>query len=337
MYEYQLVYQLKEPMSFSDSHVFGIELKANSMDSVLTLSPRRIHFAITRKHKVTLPEHACNRDRIRILGSTLLLLSATSSLAPSLENEFQIITQDDQSISCPLPEICSSWPSSYAEDLFSIESIPDYFQRSSKGRAIRSSISYLIESRHSRSQAGRRRLLWTAFNALYSHVSQKKRECEKLNDIASLMLKSPDSFESSLTCLQLGLSNNCLNDLPWRSITDKLKTSKPESRGSYIESMDQIIAQAYASHLSNRGKTREIKDLLLSLLGDLDARNNPKALAFLITKYMYSIRNESFHGETPFPVYPQSERKAHDVWIEDLLEATILDLIEIIEKPANPI
>lgn len=75
-----------------------------------------------------------------------------------------------------------------------------------------------------------------------------------------------------------------------------------------------------------------MKNLVLSLMGDLDTRNDPKALAFLITKYMYSIRNESFHGETPYPVYPQSERKAHDIWIGDLLEATILDLISIIEQ-----
>lgn len=336
MYEYQLEYLLKERMSFPDSHIFQVELKANSMDSVLTISPRRIHFSITRKHKIELPEHAYNKDRVRILGSTLLLLSATSSVAPSLENEFRIITQDNHSTSYPLPEICSSWPSSYAEDLFSIAGIPDFFQQNSKGRAIRSSTSYLIESRHDRSQAGRRRLLWTAFNALYSHISQKKREYGKLDDITSLMLSSSDRFERSLACLQLGLSNSYLNDLPWRSITDKLKKSKPENRVPYIESMDQTIAQAYASHLSNRGNTGEIKDLLLSSLWDLDARNNPKALAFLINKYMYSIRNESFHGETPYPVYPQSERRAHDIWIEDLLEATILDLIAIIEKPDNP-
>lgn len=142
MYEYQLVYRLNEQMSFPDSHTFEAGLKANSIDSTLTIAPRELRFTVERKRRVRLPEHAYNKDRVKLLSSALLLLSATSSVAPCLENEFQIITQGSNSNSYPLPEVCSTWwPSSYAEDLFLPASVPTFFQQSSKGRAIRSSIA----------------------------------------------------------------------------------------------------------------------------------------------------------------------------------------------------
>lgn len=332
MFEYELVYKLKDQMSFTGSYEFQVDLNSSVRDSTLVLSPSELHFLVSRKQKVSLPVHALKKNRIRILSNSLMLLSAASTIAPRLEHNFQIIQSDGTKSIHPLPSICLLWPTINSSNIVSLNDVPSFFKHDDKTKALRSSLSYLIESKNNPTQVGRRRLLWTSFNALYSYITPTGNERSKLKGVSIAIRSSINSFTRSLKCLNYGLSEGYLQMLPWSSITEQLKRGKQNNIDEHILEMDQRIAKAYSSRLSSTGDSGDIKKRVLGSYAKLESSNDATALTYMVTRYLYSIRNATFHGESPCPVYPHEYRRPCDVWIEDLLEATIVDLASLINE-----
>lgn len=57
MFEYELVYKLKEQMSFTSSYAFQVDLTSIVRDSSLIISPNELRFLVSRKQKVSLPAY----------------------------------------------------------------------------------------------------------------------------------------------------------------------------------------------------------------------------------------------------------------------------------------
>lgn len=115
-------------------------------------------------------------------------------------------------------------------------------------------------------------------------------------------------------------------------LAGQIKRSKKKAIDNHIIEMNQRIAKGYVSRLSSTGSPGEIKNRIIELFDELEGSNDATALTYMISRYFYSIRNATFHGETPCPVYPHEKRRPCDVWIEDLLESTILDLASLISE-----
>lgn len=105
MFEYELVYKLKEQMSFTNSYAFQVDLTSSVRDSSLIISPNELRFLVSRKQKVSLPAHP--KNRIRIPANSVLVLSAASTITPPWEHSYQIIQPGAGKSIYPLPSICS--------------------------------------------------------------------------------------------------------------------------------------------------------------------------------------------------------------------------------------
>ena len=175
------------------------------------------------------------------------------------------------------------------------------------------------------------RAAWSGLNTLYDLMSEKPTETEKLKAFGNYILNTGlPNTESNVSTLD----QRFWDRLQWHIyIQNRIQRSGKDRFLSNIISdfySDRDIYDHIASYLlANRRNEEDERYQMLEeklkakrKLGDSSAREKAR---FLLTHYCYTLRNKTFHGERPYPVFRLEDEKA--VEEERILTHLLLEAI----------
>lgn len=223
-------------------------------------------------------------------------------------------------------------------------SLTELFNETSKGRATLIAISYLLIANTSMSESDRFEKLWKSFNKLYTSITGSSRDFDCLRDLRDFVLKNPNILTLSSQYVKKLNTKKLRNSIRWRAMLlsnyDTEKQTKAfrdfvlrysdkrimeillETKYGYRETFlkNKKYFTAVNKHINNNIKKETIHDNELVLL--------------LTGKYMYFVRNKSFHGEKADSAFRLSVNK-EDIelkFLNTVLELYLVDLINANNK-----
>lgn len=150
---------------------------------------------------------------------------------------------------------------------------------------------------------------WKAFNSLYSLISSRDNENEKLRDMRTFIEANKHCFSKTLTFL----NNDSENDIRLLRIREFILNNWPNqnSTKAYVDMIkrfsDVRIIKVLEETLpyriefiKNEGLENDIRSHI-ALKKSMNKNDNVELLCFYILKYAYFVRNKYFHAEKASP------------------------------------
>ena len=146
---------------------------------------------------------------------------------------------------------------------------------------------------------------WTSFNSLYTFITQKDKEFDKLKEIKKFILLNRDLFVNSSSFFD-GFGDKDIRKLRWREMIlndyDNEKKTKA-FRDFLFRYEDYRINKVFLeilpyrkAFLSNAGYLGEVETHINTAIRN-KKKDNYEVLCLYMIKYGYFIRNKYFHGE----------------------------------------
>ena len=183
--------------------------------------------------------------------------------------------------------------------------------------------------------------LWKSFNSLYSIISAKDQENEKLKDMRRYFENNWARFNRLDTYFS-GLTEESVRKLRIREFI--LGTyEKPEKTNSYAEMVksfdDYRMAQLFKEVMPYRKQELVVKNLYSSVVSHIQSRivaqtnRNVDLARFTILKYAYFLRNKYFHAEKSAPVFILTENNEIEELgtIKQIMRLLLSDLMETVD------
>ena len=199
-----------------------------------------------------------------------------------------------------------------------------------KGKACYVAMTYFLKAQLDSFSNDCFRAAWSGLNALYNNMTDKPHEKDKLQRLAQIIR------EFGLPLTEDQVTHIDSDSMFWRRLQwhnyiqnkhrGKNKTVIQESliNGAYH---DEIIF-AYLSRYV-LGEMKDSEQLGLQLKEIKTSPDPRERVIFLLTDYCYMLRNRSFHGEKPYPLFRmQGEAETEEEQLlTDILLKAICDLL----------
>ncbi|PFK16417.1 hypothetical protein [Bacillus cereus] len=147
--------------------------------------------------------------------------------------------------------------------------------------------------------------LWKSFNTLYSYISKKETEFEKLVFIKGFIWSKKESFCKSCEMFE-DYTKEKIRELRWREmiLNDYETRNQTKAFAEFIKRYDDYrLNEVFKEILPYRKKFLEeegLYDEILNIIEEkiqLKQKRNEQILTFYIIKYAYFLRNKYFHAE----------------------------------------
>ena len=185
--------------------------------------------------------------------------------------------------------------------------------------------------------------LWKSFNPLYRLIGQRRTEIDNLIETRNFIVNNSVDFSISLPKVANLNAEEFRNPLRWRAMILNNHPTENDANGfrtSITRYSDYRIMTAYLDTIGNREQFLKNRGYYTEVINHINNNiaNNTKVdielVCILTLRYMYFVRNKSFHGEkmdSAFRLTENNELKEFQ-WLSDKLEPIIFDLINCNEK-----
>ncbi len=212
------------------------------------------------------------------------------------------------------------------------------FKETPKGRSCLIAITHILKAGSLKDESEKFERLWKGFNPLYRFIGNYANEHECLKSMRQFILDNAKYFTKSNSLLNQIDGNSLRNSIRWRALilnNFNIEKKTKSFRDFILRYSDYRIMQAFKETLVYREtflKKHGYYNKVIKHINDHIAANtthNIEILAFLSCKYMYFVRNKSFHGEkidSTFRLTSNNEIKEIK-WLNNILESLLTDLI----------
>lgn len=217
------------------------------------------------------------------------------------------------------------------------------FSESEKGKSILNSLSYLIKANNLNDEYEKFERLWKSFNPLYRLIGQQRTENDNLRETRTFIVNNVADFSISLPKVSTLTAEEFRSPLRWRAMILNNHPTENDANGfrmSITRYSDFRIMTAYLDTIGNREQFLKNRGYYVEVINHINNNiaNNTKVdielVCILTLRYMYFVRNKSFHGEKMDSAFRLTENKElkEFKWLSDKLEPLIFDLINCNEK-----
>jgi hypothetical protein len=223
------------------------------------------------------------------------------------------------------------------------EKLEIIFSESEKGKNILNSITYLIKANSSVDEYEKFERLWKSFNPLYRLIGKERTEFNCLVKTKNFITNNSECFIYSLPTVNKLNSEEFRNPLRWRAMILNNHPTESDTnsyKDSIIRYSDYRIMNAYLETIGNRDQFLKNKGFYAEVVNHIKQNIEAKTkidielISILTLRYMYFVRNKSFHGEkmdSTFRLTINKELKEFE-WLNNKLEPFIFDLINCNDK-----
>jgi hypothetical protein len=218
------------------------------------------------------------------------------------------------------------------------ERLSELFQETPKGISTLISLSYILKANLNISESDKFEKLWKAFNKLFTLIGNDKKDFNCLRTLRQLIVDNPTILPQSNLKVN-GLSTNKLREIRWRAMIIDIYDNEKKTeafkefvlRYSDKRIMEIILETNYGyrrDYLQNKGWLVEV-DTHVNDSINANTKNDNEIITFLTGKYMYFVRNKTFHGEKVDSSFRLSVNK-EDIelkFLNGILEPYLIDLI----------
>lgn len=222
--------------------------------------------------------------------------------------------------------------------------LKELFLETPKGRTTLIAISYILSSNSIKNESDRFEKFWKAFNKLFRQITDKKKDFDCLRTLRDFIILNPDILALSLKKVSRLNTDRLRNSIRWRGMllddfnTEKKTKSLSEFVLRYSDKriMEILLETKYGyreTFLKNKGFFSKV-DTHIKKHIDANTIKDSEIVLFLTGKYMYYVRNKTFHGEKVDSAFRLSVNKEDKElkFLNSILEPYLIDLINSNDK-----
>ncbi len=229
--------------------------------------------------------------------------------------------------------------------------LTEMLNENARGQAILIAVSYILIANTNLSESEKFEKLWKAFNRIYTYISESKNDHYCLKYLRNIVLRCPDVLIYSRDVVNTLSTLTLRNAIRWRAmILDNYDTeSKTNSFKDFVlrytdKRIMEILLQANYGYrednLRKYGCFDEVNLHINTSIGN-GIQKDDEVIMFLTGKYMYFVRNKTFHGEKIDSSFRLSVNEDQQMnFLNSILEPYLIDLIngmEVIELQKSSI
>lgn len=198
---------------------------------------------------------------------------------------------------------------------------------------------YLLIANTSLSESDKFEKLWKSFNKLYTHIASDNKDFNCLRYLRRFVIDNPNILTLSANKVSSLTTNKFRNAIRWRGmLLDNYDTeAKTESfrdfviRNSDKRIMEILLETKYGyreTFLKNKGFFNAVDTHIQNSLAT-NTNNDNEVVSLLTGKYMYFVRNKTFHGEKADSSFRLSVNKEDNElkFLNSVFEPYLIDLI----------
>lgn len=217
--------------------------------------------------------------------------------------------------------------------------LEELFQESPKGTSTLVAISYILKANSGLSESEKFEKLWKAFNKLYILIGQHTQDFTCLRNLRTFILNHPGILPLSSAKVSNLSTDKFRNSIRWRiMLLDVFPSSAHATafrdfalRYNDKRIMEILLQTNYGYRediLKNAGHFNVVDNHIQNAIAQ-NVVDDSEIIAFLTGKYMYFVRNKTFHGEkidSSFRLVANKEDKELK-FLNNILEPYLIDLI----------
>jgi hypothetical protein len=215
----------------------------------------------------------------------------------------------------------------------------ELFQEDPKGTSTLICISYILKANSGLSDSDKFEKLWKAFNKLYTLIGNHNKDFNCLRNLRQFVIYNPTI---------LSLSSRKVNGMTSEKLRDSIRLRamlldifdtevKTEAFRDFVirysdkRIMEMLLESKYGYRevfLQNRGLLAQVDTHIRNAINANTIVDN-EIVSFLTGKYMYFVRNKTFHGEKIDSSFRLSVNKEDSElkFLNSILEPYLIDLI----------
>jgi hypothetical protein len=213
-----------------------------------------------------------------------------------------------------------------------------------KGQGTLFAISYLLKANTSKNEGDKFERLWKSFNRLYTLIGKDSQDFTCLRNLRQFIVDNPSVLILSTKKITSLDSKKLRNSIRWRSmLLDNFDTeAKTESFRDFVlryndKRIMEVLLETKYGFREDYLKKKGFFDVVEKHIQDSISNNiiiDNEIITLLTGKYMYFVRNKSFHGEkidSTFRLHVNKE----DIelkFLNSILEPYLIDLINANDK-----
>jgi hypothetical protein len=217
--------------------------------------------------------------------------------------------------------------------------LQELFNETPKGQTTLIAVSYLLIANTSLNESDKFEKLWKSFNKLYTHIAGDNKDFNCLRFLRQFVIDHPNILTLSANKVNSLTTNKLRNAIRWRGmLLDNYDTeAKTESFKDFVirysdkRIMEILLETKYGyreTFLRNKGFLVLVDTHIQNAI-TADTNNDNEVVSLLTGKYMYFVRNKTFHGEKVDSSFRLSVNKEDNElkFLNSVLEPYLIDLI----------
>jgi hypothetical protein len=217
--------------------------------------------------------------------------------------------------------------------------LQELFNETPKGQTILIAVSYLLIANTIFNESDKFEKLWKSFNKLYTHISGDNKDFICLRYLRQFVIDNPNILTLSANKASNLNTNELRNSIRWRGmLLDNYDTeAKTESFKDFVirysdkRIMEILLETKYGyreTFLKNKGFFSLVDEHIKNAIAT-NTINDNEIVSLLTGKYMYFVRNKTFHGERIDTSFRLSVNKEDNElkFLNGILEPYLIDLI----------
>lgn len=217
------------------------------------------------------------------------------------------------------------------------------FSETEKGKMLLNSISHYLSAHNSNDDYEKFERLWKSFNPLYRAIGKQNTEFDNLKETRNFILANHTCLKLSIPTVNKLDAKELRLKLRWRALILNNYPTESDTKNyknSILRYTDYRIMNAYLETIGNREQFLKNKNWHTQVINHLNHHINLKTkvdfevISVLTLRYMYFVRNKSFHGEKIDSTFRLTINKEINEfgWLNKRLEPFIVDLINANDK-----
>lgn len=222
--------------------------------------------------------------------------------------------------------------------------LQELFLETPKGQSTFIAISYILTANCKLSESDKFEKLWKAFNKLFTQIIGDKKDFDCLRKLRAFIIANPNILTLSANKVSSMTTYRLRNSIRWRGmLLDNFDTEKKTVsfkdfvlRYSDKRIMEILLETKYGyreTFLKNKGFFYDVDTHIKNHIA-ANTKNDNELVSVLTGKYMYFVRNKSFHGEKVDSTFRHSVNKEDKElkFLNSILEPYLIDLINANDK-----
>ncbi|OFY13961.1 MAG: hypothetical protein A2X02_09070 [Bacteroidetes bacterium GWF2_29_10] len=214
------------------------------------------------------------------------------------------------------------------------------FQENEKGKSLLIALSYWLKAMSTNDPVFTFERLWRGFNRIYSIIGQSESETDCHIAMRKFTIAHTNILKHSLKEVQKYSQQTLRNSFRWRGlILNDYPTQRktPQFKEFILRYKDERVMKLIQETLPYRQEYLTKENLIVTVMDHINkylatpVKSDAELISLLCIKYMYFVRNKSFHGEKidgAFRLLENKETKEleklnliHSSYIADLINS----------------